>query len=253
MRWGRLETENHRGRRIPRILWAPVDLAALGATVLAVFLGGAGAEAWGGLVGLLLVSAAGLVDDLAPPGPRGLRGHLHALLAGRVTTGVLKVVVAVGASAVVVALQGVRPGWVRLAGVVLLASSTNLWNGLDVAPGRALKAFLPVGTAFALAGPLGTFPAGVGVLAAAALALGPDLRERAMLGDAGANALGFAAGSCLYLLLADPWVPATAALAVGLNLLAETVTLSRAIAAVPPLRLLDRLGRLPDRGPEAAP
>jgi hypothetical protein len=69
-----------------------------------------------------------------------------------------------------------------------------------------------------------------------------------MLGDAGSNPLGFAAGLSLYLLLPSGWVPAAAALAVGLNLLAETLTLSRAIAAVPPLRLLDRLGRLPDDG-----
>ncbi len=248
MRWGRLEAENHRGRRIPRILWALVDLGAVGATALAELARGAGAEAWGGLAGLLLVSAAGLVVDLAPPGPRGLRGHLRALLAGRMTTGALKVLVAVGASVVVVALQDPRAGWARLAGVVLLAACANLWNGLDVAPGRALKAFLPVGAAFALAGPLGAFPAGVGVLVGALVALGPDVREHAMLGDAGSNALGFAAGLCLYLLLPDGWVAAAAALAVGLNLLAETVTLSRAIAAVPPLRFLDQLGRLPNRG-----
>jgi hypothetical protein len=248
MRWGRLEAENHRGRRIPRILWALLDLGAVGATLLGEAVAGVGAEAWGALAGLLLVSAAGLVDDLAPPGPRGLRGHLGALLAGRMTTGALKVLVAVGASVVVVALQGSRPGWARLSGVLLLAACTNLWNGLDVAPGRALKAFLPVGAAFALAGSLGAFPAGLGVLAAALVALVPDLRERAMLGDAGSNPLGFAAGLSLYLLLPSGWVPAAAALAVGLNLLAETLTLSRAIAAVPPLRLLDRLGRLPDDG-----
>jgi hypothetical protein len=246
MRWGPLEAENHRGRRIPRNLWVLLDLGALGGALLAELAGDAGAEAWGGLAGVLLVSAAGLVDDLAPPGPRGLRGHLGALLAGRMTTGALKVLVAVGASAVVVALQGPRPGWVRLSGVLLLAACANLWNGLDVAPGRALKAFLPVGAAFALLGPVAAFPAGAGMLVAGAVALGPDLRERAMLGDAGSNALGFAAGLCLYLLLSDGWVPAVAAIAVGLNLLAETITLSRAIAAVPPLRFLDRLGRLPE-------
>lgn len=246
MRWGRLAAENHRGLVLPRLLWVPLDLGALGATALAELVRGASAEAWGGLVGLLLVSAAGLVDDLAPSGPRGLRGHLRLLLGGRMTTGVLKVLVAAGASVVVVVLQDGRAGWVRIAGVVLLAACTNLWNGLDVAPGRALKAFIPVGAAFALAGPVGAFPAGVGVLAACLLALGPDLRERAMLGDAGSNALGFAAGLCLYLLLPGAWIGPAAALAVGLNLLAETITLSRAIAAAAPLRWLDRLGRLPD-------
>lgn len=246
MRWGRLVAENHRGRPVPRILWALLDASAVGATLLAELAGEAPVAAWGALAALLLVSAAGLLDDLAPPGPRGLRGHLRSLLAGRMTTGALKAVVAVGAAVVVLALEPPRSSWVRVAGVALLAGCANLWNGLDVRPGRALKAFLPIGVWFAIAGRAASFPAGLGMLAGAALALMPDLRERAMLGDAGSNPLGFAAGLCLYLGLPDAGVALAAAVAVGLNLLAETVTLSRAIEAVPVLRALDRLGRLPE-------
>ncbi|GBC87773.1 hypothetical protein HRbin12_01791 [bacterium HR12] len=245
MGWGPLLAENHRGRRIPRILWAPLVTSALAATLLAEGMGRAGPEAWGALAGLLLTCGAGLVDDLVSAGPRGLRGHLRALASGRMTTGALKVLVGVGAAVVVLALEPPRPWWTRLAGVVLVPACANLWNGLDVRPGRALKAFLPVGAWFLLMGPVPSFPAGVGVLVGAVLAIGPDLRERAMLGDAGSNPLGFAAGLCLYLGLPDGGVPVASAAAVGLNLLAETVTLSRVIDAVPALRALDRLGRLP--------
>jgi hypothetical protein len=37
-----------------------------------------------------------------------------------------------------------------------------------------------------------------------------DLRESAMLGDGGANLLGFAAGIALYGALPDPWVAVAA-------------------------------------------
>ena len=85
-----------------------------------------------------------------------------------------------------------------------------------------------------------------GVFAAGVLALGADLRERAMLGDAGSNLLGFAAG--VHVVLTAPgWMLAPIAVAaIALNIVAETVTLSRVIDGVPPLRWLDRLGRSQD-------
>ncbi len=243
MTWGRLAAPNHRGVPVPRILWVPVDVLALGWTAGHAAIRPLGWGAWGAVVGMLLVSAAGLVDDLSPIGPRGLRGHLRSLVAGRMTTGLLKALVSSGAAVVVVALQPSRPGWVELSGVVLVAASANVWNALDVRPGRALKAFLPVILVFLLAGDLGGFPGALGAFVAALLALPLDLREHAMLGDAGSNPLGFAAGLGLYLSLPDAGVPLGAAAAVGLNLLAETVSLTRSIEALPPLRWLDRLGR----------
>jgi hypothetical protein len=64
-----------------------------------------------------------------------------------------------------------------------------------------------------------------------------------MLGDGGATLLGFAAGDALYLLLPG-WAVVLAALAtIGLNVVAETISFSRAIDSVPALRWLDRLGR----------
>ena len=244
MRWGPLAVENHRGVRVPRILWAVLDLFALGWTLGCVILREGGSAAWGSLAGLLLVSAAGLVDDLVPIGPRGLRGHVRSLLEGHMTTGILKVLVALGAAVVIVALQPARPGWVAVSGVVLVAAATNVWNGLDVRPGRALKAFLPAGLVFLLAGHPPDAPAIVGVFVAALLVLPLDLRERAMLGDAGSNPLGFAAGLGLYAALSDPGVVVAAACAVALNVLADTVTLSRMIDGTPPLRWFDRLGRV---------
>ena len=66
-----------------------------------------------------------------------------------------------------------------------------------------------------------------------------------MLGDGGANLLGFTIGLGLYVVLADGAVVLAAAIAVVINAVAETVTLSRVIEAIPPLRWFDALGRLP--------
>jgi UDP-N-acetylmuramyl pentapeptide phosphotransferase/UDP-N-acetylglucosamine-1-phosphate transferase len=193
----------------------------------------------------VIVAAAGLVDDLGAGGPRGLRNHLRALAGGRVTTGVVKVVVIGGAAVVTAALRPPEPAVERVAAAVLLAASANVWNGLDVRPGRALKAFVPVGIAYLTVAPLEAQPAVVGVLVAALAVLPFDLRERAMLGDSGSNALGFAAGLALLEVLAGAWIVVAAVVAVALNAVAETVTFSRAIGSTPPLRWLDALGRRP--------
>jgi len=244
MRWDRLAVSNHRGVLVPRLLGLWEALGVVLATAALAATSGLGAAGWGASAGALLVFAAGLVDDLSPVGPRGLRNHLRALAAGHLTTGIVKAVVAVGAAVVVVALEPRRGAPVELAGIVLMAASANLWNGLDVVPGRALKAFLMVGIAmigvdWRLAPPVpGTFVPGL-------LAVVADVREHAMLGDGGSNLLGFTGGLGLYLVLPGWGVGLVAAIAVTLNVLAETVTLSRLIDATPPLRWLDRLGQIP--------
>ena len=161
----------------------------------------------------MLVFAAGLVDDLVPNGPRGIRDHLGALASGHVSTGIVKVLVIVASAVVAVALQPERPGWVRVAGVVLVAACANVWNGLDVRPGRAIK-FGLVAMVGLVGVDLAMLPTLPGVAVASVLALWPDLRERAMLGDGGANLLGFTIGLGLSLVLADAWVVVAAGIAV---------------------------------------
>jgi hypothetical protein len=159
------------------------------------------------------------------------------------TTGLLKVAVITGSAVLVIALQPDRPTTVAVLGVVLLAACANVWNGLDVVPGRSLKAFLLPALAFAIWGTTSDAPAVVGLLVGAIVVLPFDLRETAMLGDGGANLLGVAAGIALYAVLPDPWVAVAAGIAVGLNVVAETVSFSRVIERAPPLRWVDALGR----------
>lgn len=238
----RLRVENFRGRRVPRVLG--IGLATGGTIVLAAV--GVPASEWLRWSGAVLVGAAGLVDDLSPEGPRGLRGHLRALVGGRVTTGVVKAVV-IAAAAIVVVASSPRGGALdRLASVILISGTANVLNGLDVRPGRALKAFL-VGGAILLA----VEGAGVAATTAAVLPFALafvvlDLRERAMLGDAGANLVGFVLGVGVWSATPEGWTWVIAALVVWLNVVAETVTFSSVIRRVPPLRWFDALGRRPD-------
>ena len=242
MSWERLSAENYRGVRLPRTLGLWLAVAATTGTALVAALGEAGRAAWGAVAGALLVAVAGLMDDLAPTGPRGLRGHLRALASGHMTTGVLKLLVTVASAVIVIALQPSRPVWVRLSGVVLVAGATNVWNGLDVRPGRALKVFLMAGALIPFVR-ISLLPALVVLWVAAWAALAVDLSERAMLGDAGSNLLGFVAGLALFTGLSDVGVGVAAIVAVALNAVAEIVTFSRVIQATPPLRWVDGLGR----------
>lgn len=197
----------------------------------------------------------GLVDDVVGDrggvgGSRGFGGHLAALGTGSVTTGGLKllgggaVALAAVAAACTSSGQVTRPR--LLADASLVALSANLANLFDRAPGRTVKvgalafALLAAGTGARLRG------GGAAVASGAALALlADDLRERLMLGDTGANALG--AGLGLGVVTSASSSARTAALVAvaALNLVSERVSFSRVIEAAPPLRALDRLGRLP--------
>jgi len=237
--WGRLSVENYRGVRLPRVL----GLVLLAAGWLSAPLLDVSAAGWGVAVGSSLVFGAGLIDDLYPMGPRGLRRHVRSVVEGHMTTGILKLLVVVACAVVVVALQPVRDGWVRLLGVVLIASCANIWNGLDVRPGRALKAFALVVLAAVWSVEWALVPTLPGMTVVLPMALVADLSERAMLGDSGANLVGFTAGVALFTVLPDAGVAVVAAVAVGLNVLADTVTFSRPIERVAALRWLDQLGR----------
>jgi hypothetical protein len=242
---GWLLVRNYRGRDVPAVL-GPM-LAAFGAaSAIAIGLGdssGVPAEGWVASGAALLVVAAGLVDDLAPPGPRGLLAHLRELAGGHVTTGILKLVVVSAAAIVAAGSVPGRSGAVRLAGAVLVAGAANVVNGLDVRPGRAMKFFLVGAVVGALWFPWRLAPFAPGVALGALVLLPWDAGERAMLGDSGANLLGFTLGMGLFVQLSDAWVFAAAGFAILVNVVAETITLSRVIDAVPPLRWFDRLGR----------
>jgi UDP-GlcNAc:undecaprenyl-phosphate/decaprenyl-phosphate GlcNAc-1-phosphate transferase len=196
----------------------------------------------------------GLIDDLlGDSSARGFRGHLRALFHGEITTGFLKLFGGAGVAVVLVATPGFATGRRLLVDALLIALAANLGNLLDRAPGRTLKfaalAYIP------LAFVLGDGAVGIAIAPAMGAAfglLGDDLRERLMLGDAGANVVGAVLG--LGVVLGRGQVTRTTALILLIvaNVAAEIVSFSTIIDRVPPLRWFDRLGRCSDAEPPEA-
>ena len=89
------------------------------------------------------------------------------------------------------------------------------------------------------------------MLGAGAGLLVPDLRERCMLGDAGANVLGAAVGLGVVLACSPGVRLVVLAVVVALNLASEVVSFSRVIrGARRRCAALDDLGRHPRDDPE---
>jgi UDP-GlcNAc:undecaprenyl-phosphate GlcNAc-1-phosphate transferase len=200
------------------------------------------------LVAMAIVYAAGLWDDLQPSPVHGVRAHFNALGRGRVTSGIVKLIAGLVAAGIAVLATGAH-GWSLALAIPLIAGVTNLCNLFDVAPGRALK----VGFCFAVGLIVvrsSSLPWATAGMTAALLPF--DVHEKAMLGDAGANLLGFVLGYLLWARLSVMGMAIALAVVLVLNALAETVTLTRIIRGTPPLRWLDDLWRLPAPDPRAS-
>ncbi|MEA2449858.1 MAG: hypothetical protein QOG63_1790 [Thermoleophilaceae bacterium] len=263
-----LVRENFRGTPLPFPIGVALPVAALVALIpLAlvqelgdadVFLPGA----YPAVTYVVGVALLGLLDDLVGSGafgtgprtadrgpqgsdapPRGWRGHGRAIVSGGFSTGAAKAAGSLGIALFALSGRGYSTEEYLLgAGVLVLA--TNLFNLLDLRPGRSAKALLLLGAALTL-GSLdvdGLWT--VGLFLGPVLVLLPlDLRERGMLGDTGSNAIGAVAGVWLIATL-DTTGQAVALAAMALiTLYGEFRSISRLIDRTPGLRHLDSLGR----------
>ncbi len=191
----------------------------------------------------LVAGVVGFADDRwGGVRERGFAGHFGALSGGRVTTGLVKVLV-LGGGAVVFGVLAFGVGWLALYAAFLLAGCANLANLLDVRPGRALKFVgIPVVVLMFLA-PHGVVLAVAGVVGGAVALFYFDVRGRIMLGDAGAAIWGAVLG---YLVVTSGpgvvwWVAGVAV--IGLTAVAEFSSISQVIEEVGALRRLDLWGR----------
>jgi UDP-N-acetylmuramyl pentapeptide phosphotransferase/UDP-N-acetylglucosamine-1-phosphate transferase len=191
------------------------------------------------------VALLGLLDDLAGSDApaRGWRGHARAAVSGGLSTGAIKAVGSLGLALFALSGTGGGTGEYLLAvGVLVLA--TNLFNLLDLRPGRSAKALVLLGVALSLgamdADPLWT----LGLFLGPILVLLPlDLRELGMLGDTGSNAIGAVAGFWLVLTLSVPAQAVALAVMALVTVYGEFRSISAIIDRTPGLRHLDSLGR----------
>jgi UDP-GlcNAc:undecaprenyl-phosphate/decaprenyl-phosphate GlcNAc-1-phosphate transferase len=192
------------------------------------------------------VALLGLLDDLVGTGsgmPRGWRGHARAAAGGSMSTGALKAAGSLGLALYVMAGRGLDAGDYLLA-VAVLVLATNLFNLLDLRPGRSAKALVLLGAGLTLGswdpGPLWT----LGLFLGPILVLLPlDLRELGMLGDTGSNAIGAVAGLWLVLTLSTLGLGIAAGLLAVITLYGEFRSISALVDRTPGLRQLDLLGR----------
>ena len=190
------------------------------------------------------VMALGLLDDtLGESGPRGWRGHFGALRQGRLSTGAVKALGALGLALFAAAYLGLSNGrWLLAVGVLVLC--TNAFNLLDLRPGRAIKVLVVLGAALTAASGQLRAMWSLGLFAAPALVAGAyDLRERAMLGDTGANLLGAVGGLWLVLTLSGTGQAVALGVLVAITLYGELRSISGFVERTPGLRYLDSLGR----------
>jgi UDP-GlcNAc:undecaprenyl-phosphate GlcNAc-1-phosphate transferase len=187
--------------------------------------------------------AASARPTVDPGAPRGWRGHGAALLRGELTTGVLKAAGSLGLALFAMSFLDLSDGrWLLAAGVLVLA--TNVFNLLDLRPGRAIKAFVLLGAGLTI-GAVDVRPLwALGLFSAPALVAGVyDVRERAMLGDTGANLLGALAGLWLVLTLSATGQLVALALLAAITLYGELRSISTLVEKTPGLRALDSWGR----------
>lgn len=250
-----LTRENWRGVRLP----FPGGIAIVAAGVLVVGL-------WSGVVRIaelnpfdwavatpltypLGVALLGLIDDLLAGASRGWRGHGRAVLGGTFSTGALKAAGSLALALYVLEGTGSGAGEYLLA-VALLVLTTNLFNLLDLRPGRAAKVFLLLGALLSMVGWHGHFTGRLpplwifGPLAAPILVVGfYDLRERTMLGDVGANMIGGVAGLWLIYALDTTGQLIALAIVLALTVYGEFRSLNALVERVPLLRQIDSIGR----------
>jgi UDP-N-acetylmuramyl pentapeptide phosphotransferase/UDP-N-acetylglucosamine-1-phosphate transferase len=192
---------------------------------------------------VLGVAFLGLVDDTLGGEHRGWHGHGRAALEMRLSTGMLKAAGSAGLALYAGSYLGLSTGRWLLASAVL-ALATNVFNLLDLRPGRATKAFVALGAGLT-AGAANLRPLwALGLFAGPALIAGIyDLRERAMLGDTGANLLGGLAGLWLVLTLSALGQMVALAILLAVTVYGELRSISQLVERTPLLRELDSWGR----------
>jgi UDP-GlcNAc:undecaprenyl-phosphate/decaprenyl-phosphate GlcNAc-1-phosphate transferase len=246
---GRLARENYRGVRLPfpggTVI---VAAAALALAPLAILDELADVDVFRPdlarvAIYVLGVAFLGLIDDVLGAEPRGWRGHGAAVLGGGLSTGALKAAGSLGLALYALSGRGYSAGEYVLA-VLVVVLTTNLFNLLDLRPGRSFKAFVVLGAGLTLgdwdAGPLAT----LGVFLGPVLLLGLyDLRERAMLGDTGSNLIGGLAGLWLVLTLGTVGQGVALGVVLAATVYGEFRSISALIERSPLLRQLDSLGR----------
>lgn len=196
------------------------------------------------VIGILGIGIIGLVDDLlGDKNAKGFKGHVRALLGGKLTTGGLKAISGFGI-AFLIALS-ISSGFAEIAlNTFLIALFTNIVNLFDLRPGRACKAFIGLMAAVLAFQKVSDY----NIMAAALLGvvagyMRNDLKAKAMLGDVGSNSLGMSLGILCAVSCGTGVKAVFLAVLVALHVVSEFYSFTKIIENNRVLKFIDQLGR----------
>jgi len=193
---------------------------------------------------LLSMTLVGYIDDsLGASTTKGLRGHIKVMISGEISTGIIKLIVALIMGIVISAVY-----FSSLLDIVfhaiLFCLCVNFINLLDLRPGRSIKGFFLFTLFISLASGLKSLWMLLPIYSSLAVYIRDEMQEVYMLGDTGANLLGGVLG--IYTLnAAYPGVKhGLFIILLLLHILAEFKSFSKIIDTVPLLKYLDSFGQL---------
>lgn len=151
------------------------------------------------LLAVFSASFIGFIDDmLGARNVLGFKGHFGKLLQGKLTTGGLKAISGLLAAFVISAVIAPDAIFEVILNTLVIALFTNLFNLLDLRPGRSIKFFLILFIVFLLGLAFGQkLSYGLPYLPLVGIILGYfpyDLSAKCMMGDAGSNVIGMSMG-----------------------------------------------------------
>ncbi len=196
------------------------------------------------IISMLLIGIVGFVDDLiGEKDIKGFKGHIKALLNGKLTTGGLKALTGFGA-AFIAALVLSDSYLDIMLNTFVIALFTNLINLFDLRPGRANKVFLLLSIILVMTSFVKDYNyiifSAIGIIV---MYMPYDVKSRSMMGDIGSNALGITLGIYCILTQTFHFRLGYFIVLIILHVVSEFYSFSKIIAKNKFLSYIDNLGR----------
>lgn len=192
----------------------------------------------------VIIGLTGLLDDImGNKESQGFKGHLKTLLKGRLTTGVIKIIITFLVTVIILLKMGTYNIIEIVINTAVILLMTNLLNLLDLRPGRSIKFFIFTSVCLIsrkIYAAIYFFPYYLILL----FYLPHEMKGRVMLGDSGANLLGAVLGFNIILLIDYFYIKVSILLLlIFFNLISEKYSFSTIIQKNPFLKWIDELGR----------
>jgi len=196
------------------------------------------------IIAILLMGLVGIIDDIIGEKEiKGFKGHMRALLKGKLTTGGVKAIVGFFISILISLL--ISGSYLELIlNTLVIALFTNLINLFDLRPGRASKVFIFLAIVLIITGSDKAYGyiifSALGIIA---IYIPYDLKSLAMMGDVGSNALGITLGLFCIFTHTITLKLIYFILLLFLHIISENYSFSKIISKNRFLNYLDSIGR----------